>query len=220
MDKLPYSLVVIFSFSIAIPAAILAIRFHQIAPKFYLFAFFVWIGLLNEIISYVVTQMGSSTMLNNNIYFLAEGVMLTCLFRSWGLFKKTKFLFPILLITILLFWTTEVLFFQGIKMQVPYFQLFYSFLLALMSADMINRQVTTERQNLLKNPIFLICITFVIYFTYSVILGSFWLYGLQLSRQFTMNLIAVLMLLNLFSNLVYALAALWIPNKNQYLMPY
>ena len=49
-------LIVVFSFSIAIAAIIGWIRFKKINPAYYPFVICIWIGLLNEILSYIVIQ--------------------------------------------------------------------------------------------------------------------------------------------------------------------
>src|SRR5205814_10510208 len=103
---------------------------------------------------------------------------------------------------------------------ISYFRIFYSFLISIMSINIINQQLNFEKKNIVKNPIFLICIGFVIYFTYDVIVGLFWLYGLHMIMHFQLNVAIILVYINLFANLIYALAVLWMPLKHRFTLPY
>lgn len=84
---------------------------------------------------------------------------------------------------------------------------------------MINRIIITERKSLIRNPVFIICLAFIIYFTYKVLLEIFWLYGLNSSREFRVEVYNIFKYINLFANLIYALAILWIPRKREYMLP-
>ena len=213
------TLIVIFSFSIAIGAIIGWIRFQKINPAYYPFLYFIWIGFLNEIISYIITHKGYSSAINNNIYVLAESLLIAWQFKNWGLFQRPKYLFIAILFSFAFFWIIEGFFVEGIKYAIPYFRIVYSFVIVLISINMLNKQLVRERKNILKNSIFLICIAFVIYFTYKVIIWSFWVYGLSLSKQFMKNLSAIISYINLLTNLTYTLAVLWMPTKHRFSLP-
>jgi len=215
-----YTIAAIFSFSIFIAAIIGLIRFKGISPVYYPFLYCLWIGATNELLSYILIRMGHSTAINISIYVLAESLLFTWQFKNWGLFKRSKILFPILLLCLVLFWSIEVFFIEGSKNTISYFRIFHSFLISIMSLNIINEQLNLEKKNILKNSIFLICIVFVIYFTCDVIVGLFWLYGLHMSRQFQFNLAVIIIYINLFANLIYALAVLWMPLKHRFTLPY
>ena len=211
----------IFTLSIAIAAIIGWIRFKKINPAYYPFLFLIWIGLINELISIAIIYIvkGNSTALNNNLYSLLESLIITWQFKKWKLFHQASKLFLGIIIVFILLWGIEVFFIADINHTGPYFRVTYSFIIILMSLSMINIILANERKNILKNPIFLICLAFSIYFTYSVIIWSFWLYGLSLSKEFLKNLTAILFYINLFSNLIYALAVLWMPTKHRFSLP-
>lgn len=214
-----YQLAVIFTFSIAIAAIIGWIRFKVINPAYYPFLYCIWIGLLNEIIGYVFARSGLSNAINNNIYVLAEAILFTWQFKNWGLFRRVKKLFIVLLGSYVIFWFIESILLGRIIYTTSYFRVFYSFIIVLMSINIINEQLVSEKRNFLKSPIFLICLGFVIYYTYKVLVGVFWLYGLGGSRQFRINLIWILIYINLLTNLIYALAVLWMPRRHRFSLP-
>jgi len=214
-----YTLVIALSFSIAIAAIIGGIRYSKINPAYYPFLYCIWLGLLNEIIGYIITQNGYSNAVNNNIYVLLESLLITWQFRKWGLFQRTKTLFFIILASFILIWLTEIFLLSRMKLITSYFRIVYSFTIVLMSIPIINEQLLRERKNLLKNSIFLICIGFVIYYTYKVIIGLFWLYGFSVSREFRTNIIIILIYINFIANLIYAFAVLWMPTKHRFSLP-
>lgn len=214
-----YQLSVIFSFSITIAAVIGWIRFKKINPTYYPFLICVWVGLLNEILSYIIAHTGHSTAVNNNIYVLAESLLFTWQFKNWGLFQRSKYLFVGILVSFSIFWYVESFFVPRITYITSYFRVFYSFVIILMSINIINELLIRERTNMLKSSAFLICTAFVIYYTYKVIVGVFWLYGLGGSRQFRISIVSILIYINLLTNLIYALAVLWMPTKHRFSLP-
>src|SRR5216110_770679 len=102
-----FTLAVIFSFSIFVAAIIGLIRFKRISPVYYPFLYCVWLGTVNEILSYILIRMGYSTAINISIYVLVESLLFTWQFKNWGLFRRSKILFPILIASLILFWSAE-----------------------------------------------------------------------------------------------------------------
>jgi hypothetical protein len=214
-----YTLAVILSFSIAIAAVIGWVRFSKINPTYYPFLFCIWIGFLNEIVGYLITKEGYSNAVNNNIYVLFESLLLTWQFDNWKLFKGPRYLFVLLLCLFTFTWVMEGFFIKGITHTISYFRILYSFVIVLMSISIMNEQLLRERRNFLKNSIFLICLGSVIYYTNKVIIGMFWLYGLKMSIPFMVSLVWIMVFINLFTNLIFALAILWMPTKHRFSLP-
>jgi hypothetical protein len=213
-----FTLVDLYSFSIAIASVIGWVRFKRIAPAFYPFLYCVWIALVNEILGYFLIYSHHSNAVNNNIYVLLESLLIAWQFRNWGLFRK-KGLFIVMLAALFVFWFAEVYFMKGIRYTISYFRIFYSFTIVLMSISVISNLIAKDQRSMLRNSIFLICTGFIAYYTFKVLVGVFWLYGLGLNSQFRMNVVWILIYLNLFANLIYALAVLWMPAKQRFLLP-
>ena len=213
-------LIVVFSFSIAIAAIIGWIRFKKINPTYYPFVICIWIGLLNEIISYFVIRSGHSNAINNNIYVLVEAILFTLQFKRWGLFQYNRRLFPTLILIFIAAWLVQHLYISKITVIRSEFRILYSFALVLMSISQLNKTLSREKKSLLKNSIFLICIGFILYYTYKIIVEAFWVYGLNNSRDFRNNVYLILAYINLISNLIYAMAILWTPAKHRFSLPF
>lgn len=214
-----YTLSAILSFSIAIAAIIGWIRFTRINPAYYPFIYCIWIGLINEIISFFLINAGYHNAINNNIYSLLESIFLTWQFKKWGAFDRFKPSFIIIISLFVVTWTINNFFISSITHFTLYFRALYSFIIVLLSTGILSSLIIRERKNLLKNSVFLICIAFIIYFTYRVLLYSFWIYGFGVSRDFRIKIISFIPYLNLFSNLIYALAVLWMQKKYRFSMP-
>ena len=213
-----FTLLDLYCFSIGIAAIIGVVRFNRINPAYYPFVYLCWLAFTNEIISYLLLYTGQYNSLNNNIYVLFESFLICWQFRKWGLLSNKK-LFLSLLTLFLLAWFIEAFFIKGIKYTITYFRIFYSFIVVLMSLQIVSHILLRERSPLLRNSIFLICLGFIIYFTFKILVGIFWLWGLNTNDTFVSNMIWILVYLNVFTNLIYALAVSWMPRRLQFTMP-
>jgi hypothetical protein len=210
----------ILNSSIAIGAIIGCIRFRRIHPSYYPFLFIIWTGTINEIISTCLVLSGYYNIANFNIYNLVESLLATWLFYRWRLFDERPKFYHTLLLTFSISWLLDIIFISGFSHFNSYFRIFYSFILILMSINMINRMLFKERNNFLRNPIFLICSGFIIFYTLTVLTEAFFVYGLKLSLAFQANINNILMSANLFCNLIYALAILWMPRRQAFSLQY
>jgi hypothetical protein len=213
-----YTLAVISSFTIAIGAIIGLVRFSKINQAYYPFVILLWIGLINESISYLLGRLGFDSQLNNNVYVLVESILITWQFKNWKVFKKSNWLFWIIVCSLLVYWVIEMFFIFGITKLEYNFRILYSFLVVLMSVNKMNDLIVRERRNILKNPIFLICIALILYFSLKVLVELFDLYGISVSYQFQVNVAYTQLYINLIANLIYALAVLWMPTKHRFSM--
>jgi hypothetical protein len=215
-----FVLSIVTSLSIGIAAIIAVFRFGNIHPVFRPFIYCIWIGLITEIVSIILAHAIRNSAVTSNIYVLLESLLITWQFCKWGLFGSNKIIFPLLLAVLVLTWFLENFVFFSIRQFSSWFRVFYSMVIVLMSISELNRQIVRERGMLLKNPEALICLSFIIYFTYKVLVETFWLYGLNESSTFQSKVYFILNYINLFSNLIYALAILWIPTKRRFTLPY
>ena len=215
-----YTIAELFNFSILVPATIAWIRLKKVNPIFLPVVYLIWIGALNEILSLAINLSGYSNAINSNVYVLIEAALLTLQFKNWDLFRKKQSLFKSIMISFLVVWLLENFLIGSIRQFSSYFRIYYSFLIVLMGVTEINRLIVTDRKNLLKNPIFLFCIGFIIYFTYKVLVETFWVYGLNYKRTFRNSVYDILLWINLFGNLTYAAALLWMNTKLRFTPPF
>ncbi|MEP6749368.1 MAG: hypothetical protein ABJB86_16655 [Bacteroidota bacterium] len=215
-----YFISAISSLSIGIAAIIACWRFRKIHPVFRPFIYCIWLALANEILSIILVQTIRTNAVNSNIYVLLESLLIVWQFRKWGMFERYKIVFKLLLGLLVLAWFTENFMLFSIRQFSSWFRIFYSFIIVLLSISLLNRQILGDKGILLKNPVALICLSFIIYYTYKVLVETFWVYGLNESGTFRNKVYIILNYINLFSNLIYALAVLWMPTKHRFTMQY
>ncbi len=208
--------IVLFSSTILLPAIIGVIRFSGIERSFYPFIICLWVGTLNEITSLIVSWLGYSTILNNNVYVLAEALLILWQFKEWGLFQGSKKSYTTLMMLLVIMWLFENNNIAELGKLTMHFRLVYSLLIVICSIQLNTRLVFTYKKNLLKSPGFLFCSGFTIYFTYKILIEVFWMYGLNGSVDFRKNVYIILTWINGLVNILYLIAILCIPAKPRY----
>lgn len=212
-----YTQVVLFSFSIMIAAVIGLIRFNKIDPVYYPFIFCMWIAALNEIISFGLAKSGYYTIINNNLYVLAEALLITWQFKRWKFFDRHARIYSFTLLLIIIAWFLENISLSSIHKLGFYFRVLYAFIIVLMSIHTINGVIMNDRGRLLKNPIFLICGGYILFFTYKILVEAFWFYGIKISGTFSIDVYIIFTWINLFVNILFGIAVLCIPLKPRYI---
>jgi hypothetical protein len=213
-------LVLALSFSVCLPGVIGFVRFKKINQTYYPFLLLIWLGMVNETVTYFLVKQGKSNAINNNLFYLLESILITYQFKQWGLFDKAKKVYATLLIALLASWTAEIMVFRKPGEFASYFIILHSFVIVFMSISMFNFLLVKEKRKLLKNSIFIICMGLVLFFTCAVLVEAFYLYGLTSSSQFQAAVIGILTFINLLTNLVYALAILWMPRRHGFSLSY
>ena len=129
--------------------------------------------------------------------------------------RNQKRVFYAILSLTLLGWATENIFFGKITEFSPYFRIFYSFFIVLLSVNKINFMITHDNRNLFRNPKFLICIGFIIYFMYMIIYR--WAYQVSISSRSETHIADIIIFLmayvNALTNGIFAIAFLLIPAR-------
>lgn len=214
-----YTVIVLFTLSILIPAVIGLVRFKKINSIYHPFLYLIWLGCFNELLSLTLIKFYFFNTITNNIYYLLEALLIFWQFKRWNLFHSYKKLFSLLVFLISIAWVINCFIVSKINVVASYYIIIYSFVIVLMSINMVNALLIREKRQLLKNPIFLICISFIIFYTYATLVEIFFIYGLTSSSEFRINIYHILSYFNLFSNLIYAIAILWMPRKQEFILP-
>jgi hypothetical protein len=202
----------LLSQSILLPLIVGLIRFRRIGKSYMPFLTLLFIGFIVEIIGYILIQkLHKSNAIPVNIYILIEWVLIAWQFHIWGFLRHNRKAFYGLLAFTILFWIVENLFFLKIYHFSPYFRFFYSFFIVLLSVNEINFMITHYNRNLFRNPKFLICIGFIIYFLYMIIYR--WSYEVSLfgKTETSLSIMVLIAYVNLLTNIIYTIAFLLIP---------
>jgi hypothetical protein len=206
----------LLSITILLPIITGLIRLRRIDKVYQPFFLLLVIGLITEIVSFIlIKEFHRSNAIPTNLYTAVEWSMIFLHFHVWGLLRNRKPVFYGLLILVLLGWGIENLYFGQITEFSPYFRIFYAFIIVLLSVNKINYMITHDNRNLFRNPKFLICIGFIIFFIYMIVYR--WAYQVSVSTrsetQITDIIIFLMAYVNALTNGIFAIAFLMIPQR-------
>lgn len=214
-----YLLIEIFSYSIAIGALIGLWRWKQIDPTYLPFVILLCIGLINEALGTILINLIGNNAINSNIYILFEGWIIVWFFYNCGMLRRPRNIFPGMLIFLTLSWIIDNFLIGDLFHFNSYSRILFSFTFVILSIQQVNRLMSTAKPGLLKHPLFIISTGFIIFFTNKILVEIFWLYGLDASKSFRKEVYQIVSYINLFVNLLFAIALLWIPRKRESLLP-
>lgn len=209
--------VFLLSQSILLPIITGLIRLRRIDKGYQPFFILLWVGLITEIISFIMIE-GFKTWntIPVNIYNFLEWILIAWQFHVWGFLKQKKKWFYALLIFSTCLWVVQNLVFKEITHFSPYFRFFDYSLIVLLSVNKINFMITHDNRNLFRNPKFLICIGFIIYFIYMIV--YYWAYEVSLfgKSEISITINMLMSYVNVFTNIIYAIAFLLIPAPQKF----
>ena len=216
-----YYLVKALDLLIIIPAIIALLRVSKINSVFYPFLYSIWLGTLENVFSSIIVEFDYYNTIDFNIWLLLNAYVVLWLFKNWNLFDRSRKLYGFLIFLVTIVWTVETIFLSKLAEGFnSYFRILFSFMVILMSINTINSLLMRERKPLLKNPVFLICSTFVLFNTIAVVAEAFFASNLQLGDQFRINMDRIIVFTSLLCNLIYALAILWMPKRQAFILQY
>jgi hypothetical protein len=215
----PHLFALISAYSILIAAAIGAIRFLKVTTDNRPFFYLVWIALVNEILSQIFLATIHTTAVNCNIYVLFEAILYCWLFYNWSSLFRNKRKFRLLILFLCIIWVADNFFLNTIFQINSLFRIISSFILVFLAIDQINQLLMTERSEILVNARFLISMGVIIFFTYRAIVEAYYLFKLPFSNLFYHNVYLIMDYVNLFVNLIFGIAALWIPTRQKFILP-
>lgn len=177
-------------------------------------------AFVNETVGHLLMINHHYNIVNTNIYCLAEALLIVWQFYRWDLFDKKKNVYLVLVTVLVSYWLIDNILLEGFTKKFnSYFIIGYSYLIVILSITQINKLITSDNRSLIKSATFIICVGFVIFFTYATLVEIFWKYGFTgKGSSFTRSVYHILQYLNSFVNIIYALAFLWIPKKPKFLL--
>ncbi len=206
----------LFSLTAGAGAIIGWVRIKKTDPAYLPFILLLTAGFITEVISIIAAKKGYSNAPYVNLFMLAESWLVLQLFYRLGLFGKR--MWPLLLqVFFVLAWLTEF-YFRSLNSFYSYFIVGFSTIIVFLSVNMLHTVLFQTSAKLYHNPVFLISLGLIIYFTYSIIVELFWFYGLNNTADFRNKIYSVFSFINLFTNILFILATLWIPLKRQYIL--
>jgi hypothetical protein len=212
-----YQLMIISNCSIFLPLFLCLWNLKEIrSPRYLPFLCFILAFSVNEIISLAALSfIPDKKMLNCDIYFLVESILLFWLFKRWGLFEGKSKAFNAIPIIYLVVWILEENY-RGFSAYLPLFIILYAFVAVIMSINMMSRTLLNELTKITYNPIFTISCTFLVFFIYTILHVVFWLPGLNTDYEFKWKVFTIFNLINIVSNFGYAIAVVQIRKRRKF----
>ena len=194
----------VLSLAIIIPIIVALIRFKKIGKVYYPFLLLLLIGLLSELANRICINAFKTNAPVIKIYSLVECCIILYQLYLWKNSSKYTRGFAILMAVCFIFWVVEVIVFKNINTFSPYFRVFYAFVIILLCINQINSMMFYQKVNLLKNPVFIICLAFIILFLYQIILEASYYIGSDIKSPVANEIIMGFSYINFFINLMCA----------------
>lgn len=206
-------------FSLLIGAAALVgwIKYRKAQKVFLPFLLLLTAGFINEITSLIVIRAGFSNAANYNVYLIAEALLVNWQFRRFSIFQRSR-QYYFLQVFISIAWILESFVFSTLHTFNSFFIILDAFIIVLLSIHTISQMLFYEDHRLLSNSKFLVCLGFLVFFIYAMLVEIYWVTGLHHSKHYRVNILQILMYINLLTNLIYLLAVLWMPMRRLYIM--
>ena len=214
-----FELSVIQSYSIGPAALIGLVRFKKINKSYRPFIILCCVAFLNELLSTFAAYQYGCNAINANIYVGVEAMLFIWLFKNRGVFRGNKwFISSIVFLSVT--WIFDNIIWHSLKEFNSLFRIGYSFCLIILAIELLNKLIVQTRINLSREPWFFICAGILIFYSYKATIEVFYLFKLNFSNDFYNNCHFILEIVNLFVNLLYAWAVLWMPQRQKFIWLY
>jgi len=201
----------LLSQAIIIPIIVALIRFKKIDKAYYPFLILLLVGFLTELASFFCINVYKTNAPVLKIYSLAECCIILYQVYLWKNSAKYNRTFVVLVIICVVFWVAETLLFT-INTFSPYFRVFYAFIIVLLSINQINSMMFYQSVTLVRNPVFIISLAFIIFFLYQIVDEASLFIGSDQSAVAN-KIIMGFGYLNFFINLMYAVGVYFMGNS-------
>lgn len=206
---------VVSAFSITIPAIFALFRIKRLGKRYLPILFLFLLGLLNESISYLMIRGYKTNLVNSNLYTYIE-----CLVLIWFFYriKRQRLSWIYLSVTIItMVWILDNCWWHSINHNNVIFRIFSSVLIIWLSMDKINELLISGTADRFKTTDLLICIAFLVYHAYRILLHIFNLVTIANNESFIITIWLIHSLLNMLANITYTIAILCIPRQKNYM---
>jgi hypothetical protein len=200
------------TYSVFIPGIIGMLRWKVMDRSFRPFIMLIWLGCFSEVLLSIIIKLGYYTIPEVNVYFLIEALVILWFLNKQRLFERQPAWMPVLAFMFCGAWVFETLIWKSIADYAAYYRIATSFIIVLMSITALNQFLLRFTESLLQESRFFIYTGFILYFTLSVLINSFFLQGVDMSK-FLFNIQLIHVVVNLIANIFYSIAALHIPKQ-------
>lgn len=204
----------LFSLSILAPTITGVIRYRNIPASYHPIIYLLLVGLANELVCYLYYY-NSSNAVPTNIYFLCEFLLFAWQFRNWKNILRVRWIYLLLVAGMTSLWLVENMVLGRLTVFSPVFQVAYSLALVLLAINQLSWLVVNDRSRIMTNPIFIISIAVITFFSYKVLTEIFYYYAATGSIK--NNIFVIESYLNVGYNIMLTIAIICIPPKSNFI---
>jgi hypothetical protein len=204
-------LFLLLQFSALMPLSAALVRIRKIDPSYYPFLLWIFLGLVNESLNFILIKLVGSNAVSFNIFHIIEALLITYQLMVWGFLKSRPSYLYWVSVAFVITWTVENLLFNKIFEFSPFFRIFYAFALVLIIVNEIF-YIARETSNLFTNAKFIICTGLILLFVYQILFEG----ALMVSTtKSTINyIISIFIFMNASLNAIYAWGILVMKKKS------
>ncbi|RYE29642.1 MAG: hypothetical protein EOP42_13915 [Sphingobacteriaceae bacterium] len=203
----------VLSQSILIPIVVGLVYRKNLKPGYFPFFLLLLIGFLNELLSFVlINGFGLRNAISIKVYSLIECCLILYQLYIWRNLKKLYKTYTFIIGVCILTWIIENIFLFKSNLHGPYFMMLYAFFIVLLSINQINIIMVRPQSELLKNPVIVFCISFIIFFTYQIVYQAA-LYQSQETHEYN-GIFTGFAYINFATNILYAIAFFLIKDES------
>lgn len=195
------------------------IRRKRMLTSYQPFLVYMVVAFLFDMVIRISINLGYKSALLSNCYVLIEFPIFLWLFYVWSS-QKNKVFFVCLFLIGVVIWVYDNLIFNNIFQFNSYYRIYYSIILILCSINQLNKIIFQDNITLRHNAIFLISIISVVYYSYRVFIEGLFLFQSEFSNDFFKYVYTIMLFVNFLAHLVYTLAVLCIPAKQEFTLRY
>jgi len=207
----------VLSLSILLPFLSWLFCRKNMDPSYWPFIALIILGVVTELASRWSIRMFDTNAIVINIYSLLECLLIIAQFYCWRGNKQLRRRYLAVAVITGLIWCTENIV-RGYLIVQPVFRISYAFAIVILSINEINYLITHASRQLLRNARFLICLGFLVFFLYQILLeGALFISTPQnhVSDIFK----EMYAYINTLVNITYAIAIWFIPKRSTFTFP-
>jgi len=196
-----------------------AVRMARIDSEYHPLVYILLSSGFHQLGDGVLKTQGYQTAMNDNIYGLLEFMLVTWQFYRWGLWRGRGLGVVVVVGVMITGWLVETIWrWDGLRVN-SVFMVMRALVIILMSVQMFARVFYTQGVQLHRHPVFLVCLSFIIFYSYDSLVEFFWINGLQEQNMVRQRIFLLQSVVQLFTHLLLFVSFLWIPLKRVYSMP-
>lgn len=209
------------SYSVYVALVFTIVRFRKIHRSYRPFLFIIIAASITEAVSFVqIRVLNTGNAVTSNTFSLVEAVLWIWQFSLWNPTRMKNHVPVTLVCGLTVLWLVENIVLRKINTFSSLYGITASFIFVFLAINEVNKLIVEEKRNLFKNSIFLICCGTLIFYTYRIFVESFYLFEMEQNNAFLLHVFLILACVNIFVNLLFAIAILWIPTRQRFSMPY